>query len=404
MSKRTAALALVTIMAAGLLAPPAAAQPVPVRDVLFVGNNWDGTVDVVTPDASLDHVGSIDVVPDLNQRLVEIYLNPVRLFYFLAVRALIGEGHDQLVDDMYTTADGELLIVSRPSLADVVAIDIETGVLVWRFAVSGQRADHMALSPDGTQVAVSASTANTVHLLDVRTGRQVGSFPTGDSPHENVYLGGGRYIVNASIGLVYTPLDGPWLDTTKGQRFFQIYDRQTGQVVRKVDMGAKLAAAGYPDMSSAVRPMTFSPDERFVYFQVSFFHGFAEYDLQQDRVTRLVELPIADPDQPREEYLLDSAHHGIAMNTAGTKLCVAGTMSDYATIVDRATLRHQGLVTTGQKPYWATKSADGRYCFVSWSGTDNVSAISYETGRQVGQAPVGDHPQRMRLGVVPADW
>jgi DNA-binding beta-propeller fold protein YncE len=169
-------------------------------------------------------------------------------------------------------------------------------------------------------------------------------------------------------------------------------------------MGAKLAAAGYPDMSSAVRPMTFSPDERFVYFQVSFFHGFVEYDLQQDRVTRLVELPIADPDQPREEYLLDSAHHGIAMNAAGTKICVAGTMSDYATIVDRATLRHQGLVTTGQKPYWATKSADGRYCFVSWSGTDNVSAISYETGRQVGQAPVGDHPQRMRLGVVPADW
>jgi hypothetical protein len=113
-------------------------------------------------------------------------------------------------------------------------------------------------------------------------------------------------------------------------------DAHSYQVLKRIDMGQKLEEAGYPDMSAAVRPMALSPDERFLYFQVSFFHGFAEYDLQQDRVLRLASLPVSDEAaQPREEYLLDSAHHGLSMNPEGTKLCAAGTMDDYAAIVRR---------------------------------------------------------------------
>jgi DNA-binding beta-propeller fold protein YncE len=376
------------------------------RSVLFVGNNWDGTVDVVTPDDRLRRLGRINVIPDIEKRMSEIYTDPVRLGYYLGIRQLVGEGHDQYVDDMYTSRDGRLLVVSRPSLADVVAIRISTGRLAWRFKVAGQRSDHMAISPDGRRVAVSASTGNVVHELDIRTGEEVGRFPTGDSPHENVYAENGERIFNASIGLVYTPADQPALDSTKGERYFQVVDADTHEVLRRIDMGQKLDQAGHPDMSSAVRPMTFSPNERFVYFQVSFFHGFVEYDRRQDRVRRVAKLPVADhvEDMPREQYLLDSAHHGIAMNRRGTKLCVAGTMSDYATVVSRRTLQHHGLVRAGKKPYWATRDPSGRYCFVSWSGSDRVSTISYATGKEVGRRAVGDHPQRMRMGHVRTDW
>ena len=79
----------------------------------------------------------------------EIASNPERLAYFLAIREAIGEGNDQYVDDMYSSNDGRLMIVSRPSFADVVAISLETGEIVWRFPVAGQRSDHMAISPDG---------------------------------------------------------------------------------------------------------------------------------------------------------------------------------------------------------------------------------------------------------------
>src|SRR5881275_403431 len=51
-----------------------------------------------------------------------------------------------------------------------------------------------------------------------------------------------------------------------------------------------------------------------------------------------------------------------------------------------------------------TNSGDGRYSFVSWSGSDRISAISYKRREEVAQVPVGDHPQRMRMGVVPRTW
>jgi DNA-binding beta-propeller fold protein YncE len=407
MSALACTLGVLALLAA-LAAPASALEPGEdpnVREVLFVGNNWEGTADVLEVGGDYEQIERINIIPDIEERMVEIFLNPVRLAYFIAIRELIGEGNNQYVDDMYTSNDGRLLIVSRPSLADVVAISLKTGEVVWRFVVDGQRSDHMAVSPDGKQVAVSASTGNVVHLLDVKTGEEVGRFESGDSPHENVYSEDGDRIFHAAIGLVYTPLDAPLLDTTKGERFFAVVNAHTGEIMERIDMGDELEQAGYHNMSSAVRPMALSPDERFVYFQVSFFHGFIEYDFRKDKVTRVARLPKTDASRglPRELYVLDSAHHGIAMNGAGTKLCVAGTMSDYAAIVSRKTFEYK-LLPNGTKPYWSTTSEDGRYCYVSWSGTDSISVFSYKTEREVAHVPVGDHPQRIRTGYVRGSW
>jgi outer membrane protein assembly factor BamB len=80
--------------------------------------------------------------------------------------------------------------VSRPSFKDVVAIDLATRKIAWRFQVDGYRSDHMAISPDGRTVPASASTGNVVHAIDTATGKEAWRFPSGDSPHENI---GGRH-------------------------------------------------------------------------------------------------------------------------------------------------------------------------------------------------------------------
>ncbi|MEU8528288.1 MULTISPECIES: YncE family protein [Streptomyces] len=405
-ARRTAgciAAALAVLATTGSVAAPAAADP-GLREVMFVGNNWEGTADVVEARGDFARIGRVNVIPDKADRLREIYWNPLKLAFFLGIRESAGEGHDQFVDDMYSTPDGTAVVVSRPSFADVVSIDLASGRINWRFPVSGFRSDHMAVSPDGTRVAVSASTSNTVHVLDIRSGRELGSFKGGDKPHENVFSRDGRYLWNMAIGEVNTALDAPWLDFTKGDRHISVVDATTYKQVRTIDMRERLDAFGRKDLSDAVRPVAFTPDERHLYFQVSFFNGLVEYDVAADKVTRVKTLPKnPETSEDRTTWVNDSRHHGLSMSPDGDHLCVAGTMDDYATVVDRETLQ-EGPLIPASKPYWATVSGDGKSCVISESGADRITAIDFSTGRKVASVPVGDHPQRVRVGHVTADW
>jgi sugar lactone lactonase YvrE len=390
---------LLAILVAAILPGAALAAPKGQRDVLVVSNNWAGTADLIDPH-TFKRLKRLDVVPDRAERIAEIQADPAHKPLYDFIRENIGEGHDQYVDDGFTSKDGRYVYFSRPSFADVVAIDVKTGEIAWRVRIDGYRADHMALSPDGRRLLVSASTARSVNVIDTARGTIVARIPSGDQPHESNFSRDGKLIYHASIGSVYTGTDAPSEDGTKGERVFQIIDARTLEVKRRIDMGKKVAQFGRKGMSSAVRPMAFSPDERFVYFQLSFFHGFVEYDLRQNRVRRLALLPLSARAKKlsREDYLLDSAHHGLTINDAGTKFCVAGTMSNYAAVVRRRTLQPQRIIPVGRVPYWST--SNGRYCFVSVAGDDRVSVISWKTAREVASIRVGDHPQRMRVGTV----
>jgi hypothetical protein len=169
-------------------------------------------------------------------------------------------------------------------------------------------------------------------------------------------------------------------------------------------MGAKLEEFGRAGAESAVRPLAVTRDERFVYAQISFLHGFVEYDLVNGRITRIAELPAARVvrDLPARQYQLNSAHHGIALNNGDTKLCVAGTMSGYAAIVRRDTFAPR-IVPVGAKPYWATESANKEECYVSVSEEDRVAVISFEHEKEIKSVRVGRHPQRVRTGTMRLD-
>ncbi|MEM9844991.1 MAG: WD40 repeat domain-containing protein [Pseudomonadota bacterium] len=404
-TKRLFAIAAASVIS---LAKPATSEELQavddgLRPVMFVGNNWDGTVTVIDPENNYRQIGRLSTIPDEAIRLEEIQSSLIRRFYFRGIRNRVGEGNDQLVDDMYSSPDGRSLIISRPSFADVVSLDLATGELIWRFPVDGYRADHMAISPDGTEVAVSASLGNVVHLIDVATGEETARFETGDKPHENKYFDGGRLIMNASIGNVSSGRDARWLDFTKGDRVITIYDREAGEVVRTIDIRDALDDFGRRDLTDSVRPFAMNTEETTLWFQVSFFNGVIEYDLTTDEIVRIIDLPEGEAPSNKRRFINDSRHHGLAVNREGTRLCVAGTMDEYAAIVDLETETPLELIPAG-KPYWATVSRDGTACVISESDTDLVTVIDFETGEKRVSVDVGNHPQRVRNGVVPADW
>lgn len=404
---RRAAVAAAAALAVLPAAASAAAEDVEVppgyQKVLWVGNNWDGTATAVQAEAPFKALKTINVVPDKRQRLRRIYSDPLRYAVYISIRLSVLN-HDQYADDLYTTADGSHLVLSRPSFGDVVSINIATGKVDWRFEVGGWRADHMAVSGDRKRVAVSASLSNRVYVLDIETGKQLGQFPSGDRPHENYFSRDGKYIYNESIGNVFLDFDAPQWDFTKGVRRFTIADATTYKVLKTVNMNQKLRAFGRPEISPAMRPFSFTPDDKRVYFQSSFHHGYSVYDIEQDRIVKVVDLPkTAVTPKRREGYILDSAHHGLSLSPEGDKVCVAGTVSDYAAVVDDAT-DTPGPLVEGKKPYWATVSGDGRHCVVSLSGEDNVVFLNMDTGQEVARTKVGYHPQRVRLGIAPASW
>ena len=259
----------------------------------------------------------------------------------------------------------------------------------------------MAISADGKEVIVSASTGNVGQVIDTTSGKIINEFESGDSPHETNYSADGERLFHAAIGRVYTPTDEAQLDTRRARPS----SRSSTPTRWRSSSGSTWARSSpgrLPGMSDAVRPMALSPDERYLYFQVSFFHGFVEYDFKTGQGDARGEPPDRRGRRRtsrRRTTCSTPPTTGSRSNPPGKRLCVAGTMSDYAAIVSRKTFKYK-ILEVGPKPYWSTNSANGKHCYVSVSGSDRVAVISYKKRKEVASIPVGDHPQRVRTGRI----
>lgn len=364
------------------------------RDVLLVGNSVSGSISFIDG-RTHENLGSISVIPDLQDRLNEINASPVRALAYSAIKQgqvvthFEPSGGDRYVDDVFVSPDGATLYASRSNLGDVAAFDLASPShsLLWHTLVDGNKADHATISPDGAHLIVSATTADVADVLDAKTGKIMTSFPTGHYPHQNDYSADGQHIYNGSIGSVGTPQAQ---EASKGLRQLTVVDANTFKVIKTY-----MFAHG-------IRPSVITPDEKFMFSQQSYLNGLIKFDLTSGMIVGMIDEPLSEfamsTYRSFDEYPHDSAHHGLAMSSDGAWLCDAGTIDDTISLVSTSDFKVVKTLDTGSVPYWATTSVDGQYCFVSLSGDNAISIIDYKAQTEVTRVPVGKFPQRSRLG------
>ncbi|HMI83778.1 MAG TPA: YncE family protein [Polyangiaceae bacterium] len=378
-----------------------AGGPRGMRDVLLVGNSVAGTVSFLDA-RTFENLGSIDVIPDLDEVRVDINADLVRFIAYPIVKNaqllhhFEPSGGDRFVDDLFVSPDGAVLYVSRSNLGDVAAFDLTRPEhpQLWRTFVDSPKADHATISPDGSRLVVSATgTSRVADVIDAKTGKIVGTFATGAYPHQNDYSADGKHIYNSSIGNVGYQAVTHQNNALAGDRWLVKVDASTLQVEKTwmFDWG--------------IRPNVITADETIMYAQLSYLNGVIKYDLVASKETQRSEQPLSpfalSTYAGYDEYPHHSAHHGLALSKDGKRLCDCGTIDNTVTIVATENMTVEKTIDVGFVPYWATNSPDGRHCFVSLSGGSAVSVIDYEAGTEVKVVPVGHFPQRSRLGRVP---
>ena len=206
-------------------------------------------------------------------------------------------------------------------------------------------------------------------MIDAERGTIIGSFATGDFPHQNDYSADGKHIYNSSIGNVGFQAVSHANNAQKGNRWLVKVDASTLKVLKtwKFEWG--------------IRPSVITADETVMYAQLSYLNGVIKYDLVNSREIARSDQPLSkfamDTYATYDEYPHDSAHHGLALSGDGTKLCDCGTIDNTVTIVGTADMQARATIDVGLVPYWATNSPDGKRCFVSLSGDNAVSVIDY---------------------------
>lgn len=205
--------------------------------------------------------------------------------------------------------------------SSVSLIDLTGKKEIQRFKV-GATPYGIAVSPDGNTVVVGVEGEMKMKFYDTKSYKQKGEAPIGRMHNDHITLSpDGKYFLDANF---YSD-EVVAIDAATLKEAFRIPGASAPHVIKtgptkkyayvtckkitgiaKIDLSNYLVVKFYP-LNVNPRSLTFSPDEKKLYFGSFWVNGFFEMDIETGKVSRLFELvPPAENNRPQEV-----TYHGV---------------------------------------------------------------------------------------------
>jgi YVTN family beta-propeller protein len=319
--------------------PVFAAEPAaPVRQKLYVTNSGGDDITVVDV-ATTKVIGRIEVGPHPHG---------------------IGVPADQSF--ILVSIEG-----SKPG--ELVWIDPKTDKVSRRMNI-GPAPNQLAVTPDGAFAYVPCIDGY-YEVIDLKQAKIVTRIFTGGRPHNTLCSADGKRMYLAPMG---------------SPKKVTIVDVATHKPIGEVPF------------SSVVRPIALTKDERRLFAEVDGLVGVEQADLHERKMVHRVPAELRD-----EQNKVASRSHGLGVRPDQMELWECDVEHHDVHVYDITGDRPKQIATIPcpGSVYWLTFSPDGKTCYVSVFGRNEVAAIDTTTKNIAAVIPVGKGPKRLLVVTPP---
>lgn len=281
-------------------------------------------------------------------------------------------------DDVACSSDGSVLYcnmitggdhpvrLARGERGAVAAYDTKTLQEIWRVDVQGH-VGHMTISSDDRYLYSTLFDKWYVARIDLST-REVVYIPV-------TFTGGHGIRISADnkrlyVGsLLMSQIDKLNLETLEVEQTFLFREN--------------------------VRPFHMTKDEKTLYVQLSWTHGFTVVDIPTNRVLKTIALPTLPPETPVISAFPHTVDHGLEITPDEKHMVLVASTGNYVAIYSLPDLELVKTIPVGEVPNWVTINKSGTYAYISNRMSDDVSIIDLRTFTEVKRIKTGCFPQRM---------
>ena len=253
------------------------------------------------------------------------------------------------------------LFITQQDEETVTAYDLETGKVLWTLntieTFGLDHPDRPCITADGSALYVPMKDSDTTLVLDPSNGERVTQFDRPGRPHNSWSGELGRYMYVAG----------------RSHHTMYLTDQRTHQVVKKI------GPFRWP-----IRPFSVDPEERYIYANLTYLHGFGVGDIATGKITEVHHSPpwermqhwSANGGLPHGDHPFS---HGIAVRPGAQEIWHLDDQWGYLNVFDTSRSgsepefkEHIELFDEIDQSWgkdhgnrWVAFSLDGRYCYPS---------------------------------------